>query len=62
MKLINTNKGRIVISVYKPVKLDQNVDTAEFVYVIPAGESFDPMDVGFKVLEKKEYLSKEMEK
>lgn len=48
MKLTNTNAGRITITVYSPVGSKEG-PTPQFVYVIPAGESFDPIDVGFVV-------------
>lgn len=43
MKLTNTNEGRITITVSAPDL------TPQFVYVILAGQDFDPTDVGFVV-------------
>ncbi len=54
MKLTNTNEGRITITVLAPDL------TPQFVYVVLAGQSFDPSDVGLVVKAQDKLLEKEM--
>lgn len=56
MKLTNTNEGRITITVSAPDL------TPQFVYVILAGQDFDPTDVGFVVKTESKPREKEMNK
>lgn len=54
MKLTNINEGRITITLFAPDL------TPQFVYVILAGQDFDPTEVGFIIKSEAKPREKEM--